>query len=450
MNKNNCPLEEKDNSKNIFLNKKHKNKETKKKLDNIKDQNTNILKNKKNSNNIKSANLSFVYIIDDGKFFKNEIKESLVNSIKYYCYIQRNSNKEIYFYHFIKYNINIEDNIYYFSCNDLKCHGLISLNYDENNDNYEKNDIIQPHTISYEKHEYIKYPTYGYKIYMDAMIKYDILNNIQLVREDLKNKKCYENLRTIINKINKNRIDAIINDSDTSSDISLNYINVFGFETINKEKNITIKYKNIYEKFLFIKNCYSISFPCILTNKIYIQDILKKKNNTNSIELPKTFFQKLKEKDIEYINAKSINKIYNSKEYQNSIIFNSCLIKLDEGNDKILFTKIHNYNNKFANSSNISDFCLEKEIYFPNYYNNIYYQIKLKYTHIFRIHNLYKEHGKILYHFGINGVGKSLCGRAIIFIYLNTITNEKYFFPTIFFDLNLWSSNKSEYILHIL
>ena len=78
------------------------------------------------------------------------------------------------------------------------------LNYKKNNENYEKYKIIEAHSIFYEKHEYIKYPTYGYQILIDDMNKYDILNSIQLVGEDLNNKKSY---KILILLINKNEID---------------------------------------------------------------------------------------------------------------------------------------------------------------------------------------------------------------------------------------------------
>ena len=73
-------------------------------------------------------------------------------------------------------------------------------------DNYERYKIIDAHSISLEKHEYIKYPTYRYKIYIEVMNEYDVLNNIQLIREDLKNEKCYKNIESLINKINKKKL----------------------------------------------------------------------------------------------------------------------------------------------------------------------------------------------------------------------------------------------------
>ena len=91
-----------------------------------------------------------------------------------------------------------------------------------------------------------------------------------------------------------------------------------------------------------------------------------------------------------------------------------------------------------------------KKTYFPDSHNNTYYEIKEIYENIFCIHKFCIEHGEILYHFWIKGIWKSICDRAIIFNYLNTITNKSNFFPTIFFDLNIWSNNKSDYLLYFL
>ena len=70
------------------------------------------------------------------------------------------------------------------------------------------------------------------------------------------------------------------------------------------------------------------------------------------------------------------------------------------------------------------------------------------YSRSFRIHHyhesFYNIHGKILYHFGPKGVGKSICGRATIFNYLHFKLlkgNRKVFFPAIFFDLKIWNKN---------
>ena len=123
-----------------------------------------------NKNKKKKTNLDIIYIIDKGKFFKKENKESNDNNIEYSCFIEKN-NDEIYFYQYVKYNIDdIEDNNYCYRCNDLNCNGLISIKYKEKEIDYE---IINDHSLKNKKHSYIMYPTYGYQIYLDFIKEYN-------------------------------------------------------------------------------------------------------------------------------------------------------------------------------------------------------------------------------------------------------------------------------------
>lgn len=154
--------------------------------------------NKRNNfyskNKIVNYNYPFIYILDEGIFFKKENKESIENHLPYYCFIEKNIKNEIYFYQYGRYNIDdIKDKIFCFRCNDLKCKAIICLNYKEKNDR-DKLNIIFEHSIPYKKHSYIMYPTYGYQIYLDIMREKSSLKYIQLVNDEFKERKYYKNI----------------------------------------------------------------------------------------------------------------------------------------------------------------------------------------------------------------------------------------------------------------
>jgi len=186
--------------------------------DSISDSSKNMSSNsytKQNDNLI----IPITYIIDKGKYFKRENKESQENNLEYSCFICKNNNNEIYFYQYVKYNIDdIEDNNFCYRCSDPECKGLITLNYkDKKNKDLQYNPIIE-HSIPYKKHSYVMYPTYGYQTYMDIMKQNNELNNIQLVNINNGKKGYYKELDTVINEIKKNKNINEANDLESNEE----------------------------------------------------------------------------------------------------------------------------------------------------------------------------------------------------------------------------------------
>jgi hypothetical protein len=82
-----------------------------------------------------------IFIYDKGNFFEKENQESINNKILYKCFIEKNEKNEIYFYQYVRYNIDDKkDRIFCYKCNDKKCNGLITLNYNKkyNNEKFNK------------------------------------------------------------------------------------------------------------------------------------------------------------------------------------------------------------------------------------------------------------------------------------------------------------------------
>lgn len=244
--------------------------------------------------------------------------------------------------------------------------------------------------------------------------------------------------------------------SDDNDDNNSSHSNIFSFGYEAKDNQVIIKYIQIFNFESFLENLSSLMSPCILINDVINKEILniKIKQNSDNIKIPLTLFEKIKEDDIEYLmNINHKKKAFNEN---NGIIFSSILLfnKNNTNNDDILFKKLHDYLTGFSKKSNISDFSFDKSIYFPFSYNNNYYAIIRKFTQGFRVYHYYDVHGKILYHFGAKGVGKSICSKAIIFNYLHfkLLNGKKVFFPSIFFDTKLWSKNinNREIILFLL
>ena len=141
------------------------------------------------------------------------------------------------------------------------------------------------------------------------------------------------------------------------------------------------------------------------------------------------------------------NKNWNNKKFSQKIVlhfksskliyFSSSLLKATNEEDKIIFDKIHNYMTGFSDESNISDFCFDKNLYFPFAAKDKYLGYDRKFSGCFRNHHYHCSFGfgKIIYHFGPKGSGKSICGRATIFNYLHFKVfrgYKKVFFPAIF------------------
>ena len=161
--------------------------------------------------NISGNSPIIYYVVEKKNYFKKENQESHENNLEYSCFIEKNKNNEIYFYQYIKYNIDDnDDNIFCYRCCDINCNGLITLNYSDKN-NKEKIDLISEHTISNKAHSYIKYPTYGYQIYIDFLKENNLIKCIQLLNNEIKNENCYKNLNSLINELKRNKKNVVNN-----------------------------------------------------------------------------------------------------------------------------------------------------------------------------------------------------------------------------------------------
>ena len=265
-------------------------------------------------------------------------------------------------------------------------------------------------------------------------------------RSKTKKDEIVEN-KTSSSESNKDSNKDSIKDSNDSSKS-----NSFLFQTEEKKDSISVKKVSISGTINFANNLSNIHSPCILKNEEFINRLPKDMKDEETRTIPNSFFKILKQEDIIYVDE-NFNKIQKIK---NSIIFNSNLFDKINENDKIIFDKFHNYLTAFYKSSKISDFCFDKDIYFPFSYNDNYYEIeKRDYTHGFRVHHYDFHFGNITHHFGIKGIGKSLCGRAIIYNYLHFKILKKsgdVFFPAIFFNYKLLKERLYDkpFLLYIL
>ena len=225
----------------------------------------------------------------------------------------------------------------------------------------------------------------------------------------------------------------------------------FGFQKGGSDKKtITINFEKISDFSEFSKKISLIDSPCILEKMDFLEI---NSNQKNAVKIPKNLFSNISPKNIIPLNDESIQRNFFNQSNNNKIIFSSLLFqeaKNTEEKNKQLFNKFHNYLTAFHLESKISDFCFDKELYFENSYNDIYYKIKRYYTESFRAHHYHSKFGKINYHFGIKGCGKSICSRAIIYNYMHftLISKHDVFIPTIFFDLkilNQYIGNKEKF-----
>jgi len=234
-------------------------------------------------------------------------------------------------------------------------------------------------------------------------------------------------------------------DSNDSS-ISKSYC----FQIEEKEESINAKKISISRYDQLKENISNIESPCILKNEQFINKLLEYKKENETFIIPNSFFLDLKKDDVIYI-SQSFSKI---PEINNSLIFNSKLFDKINEKDKDIFDKFHNYLTAFSRASNISDFCYNKNLYFPYSYNDIYYEIERKFSHGFRVHHYDNIFGNITHHFGIKGIGKSICSRSIIYNYLHfkRFKGAEVFFPSIFFNFKLIKENlhNKPFILDIL
>ena len=250
---------------------------------------------------------------------------------------------------------------------------------------------------------------------------------------------------SIFNSLN-NALKSSENKYESNSSSDSGY---YGFQSELNENDITIEFKFIGGRSEFIKNISKINSPCFCNiKKIKINDandnISIQQNKKKKIKILNSSFDELKEDDINFVDLELIrNKLLKDKN-EKLIFFSSSVLKACDHIDKSQFIKAHDYLTKFSNKSLISDFCYDKNLYFPFAGNNYYIGYDRLYSHIFRIHHFHDEElGKIIYNFGPKGTGKSLCGRATIFNYFTTelVRNQEVFFPAIFFDIKIWINN---------
>ena len=171
-------------------------------------------------------------------------------------------------------------------------------------------------------------------------------------------------------------------------------------------------------------------------------------NIDKKMKIKRTFFDELKEEDIKLVNIHSYsdNDSYTKNKANKIIYFSSSIFKGNNEIEKTIYKSIHTYKTGYSGDSNISNFCYNKDIYFPFSGCDIYIGYNRQFSKCFRTFHYYNMfgYGKILYHFGPTGVGKSICGRATIFNYLHfdkLKKDRKVFFPSIFFDIKILYKN---------
>ena len=252
-------------------------------------------------------------------------------------------------------------------------------------------------------------------------------------KEEQKDKKFSPNSEKIYSKYH---ITPKSNNSSSGSDS-------FGFQISKDDNHISIKYEKIKTCKDFENKLNSIDEPCSLDN---INFLKIDKDSKKSQEFPIKLFNKIKQENIIPLNNNQTIHDFFKSEIENKIIFSSKIfksVKQKNSKEKENFEKIHNYLTCFCEKSKISDFCIYQELYFPNFYEDIYYGINRYFTANFRAHHYIDgKYWKIDYHFGVTGGGKSICSRAIIHNYMHfkLTSGHDVFYPTLFFDIKLINS----------
>ena len=213
---------------------------------------------------------------------------------------------------------------------------------------------------------------------------------------------------------------------------------------VNEEKDsIIFEKKHITDFSDFKTNISMIPSPCSykITKTETLDKILKEEKG--QLKISKSFFEDINLEKVKFFDYEKVKK---EKDKTNEIIyFSSSILKSQVDIDKELFYKLHHYLTGFSGQSLISDFCFDKNVYFPFSINDYYIGYDRDFSHIFREHHYYSSVGlgKIIHNFGPKGVGKSICCRATVFNYLHfkKIAGKDVFFPAIFFDIKVWINN---------
>lgn len=150
--------------------------------------------------------------------------------------------------------------------------------------------------------------------------------------------------------------------------------NSFGFQIDEQKNDIIIEYKHICEHSEFDKYIAKINSPCSykITNPELLEKFCESKEKNREIKLSKSFFEDLDQNDINAIDLNYITKENYKDKGAKILYFSSSLLKTNDNNDNKLFEKLHNYLTDYSDKSLISDFCFDKDLYFP-FAGNDYY-----------------------------------------------------------------------------
>ena len=127
-----------------------------------------------------------IYIVDKDKYFE---EKNILNTfdIKLNVHIDHTQKDKIYFYDYDYKEDGTyaeKNQIYKFKCSDSNCQAVYQLNLNENKNENDKNilfNIIQDHSLDYNKHDYYNNPTKGQYKYQEIMTKYPNIKHIQII-----------------------------------------------------------------------------------------------------------------------------------------------------------------------------------------------------------------------------------------------------------------------------
>ena len=130
--------------------------------------------------------IEMIYIVDKDKYFE---EKNILNTfdIKLNVHIDHTQKDKIYFYDYDYKEDGTyaeKNQIYKFKCSDSNCQAVYQLNLNENKNENDKNilfNIIQDHSLDYNKHDYYNNPTKGQYKYQEIMTKYPNIKHIQII-----------------------------------------------------------------------------------------------------------------------------------------------------------------------------------------------------------------------------------------------------------------------------
>ena len=166
-------------------------------------------------------NIEMIYIVDKDKYFE---EKNILNTfdIKLNVHIDHTNKDQIFFfdYDYKEDGALAEKNhIYKFKCSDSKCQAIYQLNLNENKNENNKIilfNMIQDHSLEYNKHDYYNNPTKGQSKYQEIMEKYPNIKHIQIISVP-------DNFDfTTIPNINPNEENNEINDNPQNNQININ------------------------------------------------------------------------------------------------------------------------------------------------------------------------------------------------------------------------------------